>query len=168
MTDQRIRLSTRFLPFFKGLSIASLLVVPALLLPSLLNGDWLVIQLFVVWSILIVSTLLKMRKLRTVVWNHNQLVVNDQADLIILPEEIKNIELKMLIGVHEVTLHEPHPYLGESFLFQVSLMYFFRHDKIDEQMHELRQYIAQARRQVSTEGVTATRRSVSPPQLGGA
>ena len=102
------------------------------------------------------------------VWDHNQLVVNDQADLIILPEEIKNIELKMLIGVHEVTLHEPHPYLGESFLFQASLMYFFRHNAFDEQMHELRQHIAQSKREVSTEGMAATRRSVSPPQLGGA
>ena len=109
-----------------------------------------------------------MRKLRTVVWESDRLVVKDKADLIILPEEIKNIELKMLIGVHEVTLHEPHPYLGESFLFQASMIYFFRHNKIDEQMHELRQHIAQSKREVSTEGVAATRRSASPPQLGGA
>ena len=168
MTDQRIRLSTRFLPLFKGLCYASLLIVPALLLPSLLIGDWLSIQMLIVWTATAVSALLGMRKLRTVRWESGSLVVKDQADLIILPEEIKNIELKMLIGVHEVTLHEPHPYLGESFLFQVSMMYFFRHGAIDEQMHELRQHIAQARRQVSTEGVAATRRPAYPPQLGAA
>ena len=168
MTNRRIRLSTRFLPFFKVLSIASLLIVPALLLPSLIQGDWLSIQLLVGWSALIISALLGMRKLRTVVWDHNQLVVNDQADLILLPEEIEDIELKMLIGVHEVTLREPHPYLGESFLFQTSLMYFFRHHAFDEQMHELRQHIARARREVSTESVATTRRPMSPRQLDGA
>ena len=168
MTDQRIRLSTRFLSFFKILCYASLLIVPALLLPNLLSGDWLAIQLLIAWTITAVSALLGMRKLRTVVWESDRLVVMDQADIIILPEEIKNIELKMLIGVHEVTLHEPHPYLGESFLFQASMIYFFRHNKIDEQMHELRQHIAQSKREVSTEDVAATRRSASPPQLGGA
>ena len=168
MTDQRIRLSTRFLPLFKGLCYASLLIVPALLLPSLLSGDWLAIQMLIAWTVTAVSALLGMRKLRTVRWELGSLVVKDQADLVILPEEIKNIELKMLIGVHEVTLHEPHPYLGESFLFQASLMYFFRHNAFDEQMHELRQHIAQSKREVSTEGVAATRRSASPPQLGGA
>ncbi len=170
MTNRRIRLSTRFLPFFKGLSIASLLVIPCLLLVVSLTDDWdwtYLLQAFT-WTMVVVSALLGMRKLRTVVWDHNQLVVNDQADLILLPEEIEDIELKMLIGVHEVTLREPHPYLGESFLFQTSMMYFFRHNAFDEQMHELRQHIARAQREVSTEGVAATRRPMSPRQLDGA
>jgi hypothetical protein len=170
MINRRIRLSTRFLPFFKVLSIVSLLIVPCLLLVVSFtnNGDWSYLLQAFTWTAIVVTALLGMQKLRTVVWDHNQLVVNDQADLILLPEEIEDIELKMLIGVHEVTLREPHPYLGESFLFQASLMYFFRHNAFDEQMHELRQRIARARHQGSANEVATTRRPMSPPQLGGA
>ena len=168
MTDQRIRLSTRFLPLFKALSYALLVAFLALSIPALLQGDWRALLVLLGSGISIVTILRGMRKLRTVTWENNQLRVKDQQTILLLPEEIKNIELKMLIGVHEVTLHEPHPYLGESFLFQTSLMYFFRHNAFDEQMHELRQHIARARREVSTEGVVATRRPMSPPQLDGA
>ncbi len=168
MTDQRIRLSTRFLPLFKGLCYALLVAFITLSIPALLQGDWRALLILLSSGISITTILRGMRKLRTVTWEDNQLRVKDQQTILLLPEEIKNIELKMLIGVHKVTLHEPHPYLGESFLFQASIIYFFRHNKIDEQMHELRQHIAQSKREVSTEGVAATRRSASPPQLGAA
>jgi hypothetical protein len=168
MTDQSICLSTRFLPLFKGLCYAFLVAFFALSVPALLEGDWQALLILLSSGTMIIATLRGMRRLRTVVWEDNQLRVKDQQTILLLPEEINNIELKTLIGVHEVTLHEPHPYLGESFLFQASMLYFLRHNKIDEQMHELRQHIAQSKREMPTEGVAATRRPAVPPQLGGA
>lgn len=95
---------------------------------------------------MVVTILRGMRKLRTVGWENGQMVVRDQQDIILSPEEIDNIELKMLIGVHEVRLHEPHPYLGESFLFLASITYLFNHDKVDDQMHELREHVIRSKR----------------------
>ncbi len=168
MTNQRIRLSTRFLPFFKGLCYVLLMAFLALSIPALTEGDWWALLLLLSSGSMVIATLRGTLKLRTVVWEDNQLRVKDQQTILLLPEEIKNIELKMLIGVHKVTLHEPHPYLGESFLFQATLHYFFAHDQVDDQMEALRQHIARARREEQTEGVVPNGRSTYQPRLGGA
>ena len=97
---------------------------------------------------MMITILRGMRKLRTVIWEDHQLRVRDQQTILLLPEEIKSIELRVLVGVHEVTLYEPHPYLGESFLFLASMKYLFNHNRIDEQMHKLREHIAQSKRNV--------------------
>ncbi len=158
MTHHQTRLSTRFLPFFKGLCYALLVAFFALSIPALLEGDWRVLLVLLSSGIMIFTILRGMRKLRTVTWEDDQLRVKDQQTILLLPEEIANIELKVLIGVHEVTLCEPHPYLGESFLFLASMTYLFNHDKIDDQMHALREHIAQSKR-----SVVPNRTHQSPP-----
>ncbi len=158
MTNHRTRLSTRFLSLFKGLCYALLLAFFALSIPALLQGEWRALGSLVTSGIVVTTILRGMRKLRTVIWEEKQLRVKDQQTILLLPEEIENIELKLLIGVHEVTLCEPHPYLGESFLFLASMTYLFNHDKIDDQMHELREHIARSER-----SVVPNRTHQSPP-----
>ena len=141
MTDRRLRLSTRFLLLFKVLSYFSLLPALLMFLLGIEQGNWLIVLSVTPWMVLMVPAIIRwIRKLRTVVWEKNQLVVKDQMDIIILPEEIKSIELKMIIGVHEVTLCQPHPYVGDSFLFLASMNYLFSHNQIDDQMYELRRH----------------------------
>lgn len=152
MINRNFRLSTRFLSFFKGLCYALLLAFLALSIPALLEGNWWALLGLVNGGVIVIAILRGMRKLRTVTWEDNQLRVKDQQTILLLPEEIKSIELKVLIGVHEVTLHEPHPYLGESFLFLASMTYLFNHDEIDERMYELRQHIAQSKRELMPTG----------------
>ncbi len=149
MIHHHTRLSTRFLSLFKVLAYASLLPALLMLFLGIEQGQWLIILSVIAWMIFAVPAILHWtQKLRTVVWEKNQFIVKDQVDIIILPEEIKNIELSMIIGIHEVTLDEPHPYLGESFLFLASMKYLFTHNKIDNQMHELRQFVAQSKREL--------------------
>ena len=97
------------------------------------------------WIVGAAILLRKLEKLRDVAWEENHLLVKDEVDILIPLEEIEAVELKTLIGTHEVTLYEAHPYLGESFLFQASLGYLFRHDRVDDTVHELRQRMVQAR-----------------------
>ncbi|MGB3585663.1 MAG: hypothetical protein WBA23_03930 [Tunicatimonas sp.] len=61
--------------------------------------------------------------------------------------EIREVELKALNGVHAVHLLEEHPYLGESFFFLGSLNYFFRHRKVDFVIQELNERIAETKRE---------------------
>ena len=150
MPSRSFYLSTRFLPLFKGFVYT--LVVIALGFAGWMawNNDWTTALIIANAGLFAYATVRGLRKLRTVKWEAGQLVVKDQADVIILPEEIKRLELKMLIGVHEITLDEPHPYLGESFLFLASLNYLWSHDRVDEQMHMLRQHIAQSKREMTS------------------
>ena len=148
MATRRVRLSTRFLTLFKGIIYTLLSVALVIALFAVRASDWLSV-LIAGNAIALAFVVIKgVRKLRAVTWEESYLFVADQADIIILPEEIKSIELKMLIGVHEATLNETHPYLGDSFLFLASVRYLFAHDKVDNQMHELRQYIDQSKREL--------------------
>lgn len=150
MPDRHLRISTRFLRLFKILAYTSLLPALLMFILGVEQGDWLITLSVVFWSVLMVPAVVRwIRRLRTVIWEKNQLVVRDQMDIIIPFEEIKNVELKMIIGVHEVTLHEPHPYLGDSFLFLASINYLFFHNKIDDQMHELRQHIVRRKHELT-------------------
>ena len=149
MTSQPVYLSTRFLSLFKGLVYA--LVVIALGFAGWMawHSDWSTALLIANVGLFAYIIVRGLRKLRTVLWEGGHLVVKDQADVIILPEEVKSLELKALIGIHEVTLYEPHPYLGESFLFLASLNYLWSHNRVDDQMHTLRQHIAQCKREMT-------------------
>lgn len=104
------------------------------------------------WVFLGVVILFLLRKLkyyRNVIWNNDHLLVKDKHDIIIPLNEIREVELKTLNGVHEVHLLEDHPYLGESFFFLGSLNYFFRHKKVDLTIQALNERIAEAKREAA-------------------
>ncbi len=143
------RLSTRFLTPFKILVYGSMGVIPASVIPAIIERDWSYLHLPVALSLVAFAIIKGLGQFRTVTWEKKHLVVKHRlGEVIILLEEVKSIELKLLIGVHEVTLYESHPYLGESFLFLASTKYLFDHNHIDEQMHKLRQHTAQAKREL--------------------
>lgn len=147
MANQRIRLSTRFLTLFKIMTYGLVGMVSVAIPWAIMGEDWNALVALLNLAVIIFFAVRAIKRFRTVTWEKKHLVVKHRLDeIIIVPEEIKNIELKTLIGVHEVTLYEPHPYLGESFLFLASMNYIFKHGKIDDQMHELRQHIAQSKR----------------------
>ena len=153
MATPQLRLSTRFLRFFKVflyMSVAG--VVVGILGLLLYNKRWDFLLAAVSWVVTVVILLRRLERLRDVVWEGDHLLVKDEADILVPLNEIENVELKTLVRTHEVTLHEEHPYLGESFLFQASLGYLFRHRQTDDTIHELRQRIVQARRASARSG----------------
>lgn len=93
----------------------------------------------------VIFLLRKLKRYRDVVWNNDHLLIRDKHDIIIPLNEIREVELKTLNGVHEVHLLEEHPYLGGSFFFLGSLNYFFRHKKVDITVQVLNERIAQAK-----------------------
>ena len=149
MTNQHIRLSTRFLTLFKIVSYGVVGIVSLATSLTIMKGDWRALLALLNLGVIIFFATKALERLRTVTWEKQHLVVKYRLDeIIIAPEEIKSIELKAIVGVHEVTLRESHPYLGESFLFLASVDYMFKHDQIDSQMHELRQYITKSKQEL--------------------
>lgn len=109
------------------------------------------IAFFIGWGniiIILILALVRFKRYRDVVWNIDHLIVKDKIDIIIPLNEIREIELKALNGVHKVHLLEEHPYLGESFFFLGSLNYFFRNKKVDFIMQELSECIVRAKREM--------------------
>ncbi|MEM9829001.1 MAG: hypothetical protein AAF944_00105 [Bacteroidota bacterium] len=151
-----LRNSSRYLSTFKVAIIVSVTVIALFYIWLFINSfdeDWVSVTTSLLLGVsmitLLISALLRLKYYRNVIWDDDHLIVKDKVDIIIPLNEIREVELKTLNGVHEVHLLEEHPYLGESFLFLGSLNYFFRHKKIDLTIQSLNKRIAQAKREAA-------------------
>ncbi|MEM9676124.1 MAG: hypothetical protein AAF992_26270 [Bacteroidota bacterium] len=111
-----------------------------------------IVALLAQWAsiiVLLVVAFIRFKRYSNVIWNDDHLLVMDKHDIIIPLNEIREVELKTLNGVHEVHLLEEHPYLGESFFFLGSLNYFFRHKKVDLFIQGLNERITEAKREAA-------------------
>ncbi len=147
-----LRISSRYLLTFKILASAGVALLTAGAIWLLLNSPSLltIITSLIGWGVFIatlVLALVRFKRYRNVIWNGDHLLVKDEVDIMVPLNEIREVELKALNGVHAVHLLEEHPYLGESFFFLGSLNYFFRHRKVDFVIQELNERIAETKRE---------------------
>jgi len=101
------------------------------------------------WIFLLLRVLEMTRKLHQVSFDQEFLYVTGKSqDLVIPLENIKDVEIKTMGGVYQITLYHPEQ-VGEAFFFKPSLLYPLNFKKKDALVDLLRRNIALAKQRKS-------------------
>lgn len=149
-------ISSKYLRCYKvfSASLIALILGTVVFMLYLQSGDWLsrIPQILVTSSFLILCLSVVFR-LRSVSYDGDQLYIHSKGrDLIIPFSDVKYIRLANFLGVHEVSIKN-HPELGEKFRFKPSILYPLNFWKVDHRIDELKNLIANYKKNLREETV---------------